>query len=296
MRTPPISEGRRIARPGRPQARAVLSRLPRGVTALGIVLLLGELAGGALLAGCAHGPASASPAPHGTTPAIPYPRDGTRTVVLRVDGKYRPIPDTSGCQDGNVPPRFCEVTYTTPAGSKTTYVDSLPFVTTIRVPVGATVTLSEFVLADPLTCSITVDGAVLSRFTSHRGPDPSCRATIPSSVAASTVTRTVVLRADGVPVPGIPCSQSPCVPGVEYTTPTGSAWDGGIGPGTPGGGLFPYTKTVRVRPGGSVTLTASYVGDQSITCSITVDGRIVSRTTSSSGPNTVKATCRATIP
>jgi hypothetical protein len=187
------------------------------------------------------------------------------------------------------------VTYTTPAGSKTTYVDSLPFVTTIRVLAGAAVTLSEFVLADPLTCSITADGAVLSRFTSRGGADPSCRATIPPGVTSSTVARTVVLRADGVPVPGIPCTPM-CSPEVDYTTPAGSAGEMGNGPPTPGGGLFPYTEIVRVPPGGNVTLKANYAGDQSITCSITVDGRIINRTTSSSGPGTVEATCRATIP
>jgi hypothetical protein len=290
----PVKEGRRMARPGRSRRRIVPSRLPRWLTAFGIVLL-GELAGAALLAGCAHGPARTSPASHGGTPAIPLPAGGTRAVVLRVDGTYRPIPGIRGCEAPAVPPRRCEVKYTTPAGGKTTYVGSLPFVTTIRVKAGASVTLSEFVLADPLTCSITAGGAVLSRFTSHGGPDPSCRSTIPSGVTSSTVTRTVVLRADGVPVPGIPCTPY-CFPEVDYTTPTGSAGDVGAGPPPPGAGLFPYTKTVRVRPGGIVTLTASYAGDQSITCSITVGGRIVSRTTSSSGPSTVEATCRAAIP
>lgn len=276
--------------PGRSRLRRALSRPPGWLTVLGLVLMLGEIAGAAMLAGCAHGVTHATAAPHAGTP---LPQNGADTVLLRVEGKVQIPPGAGVCAAMTVPRRYCEVTYTSPTGGNKINVNSLPFVKAIRVHPGGSVTLSEFVLADPVTCSITVDGQVLSRFTSHGGPDPSCRSTIPSGGSQST--RTVVLRADGVPVQGIPCSPT-CSPQVAYTTPTGSGGDSGPGPGTPGGGLFPYTKTVRVQPGGSVTLKASYVGDQTISCSIAVDGKVLDRNTSSSGPDTVEATCRATIP
>ena len=105
--------------------------------------------------------------------------------------------------------------------------------------------------------------------------------------------RTVVLRVDHVPVPGIPCSPY-CSQEVDYSTPTGSgtynAMDDRLR-------ALPFAKTVRVRAGAIVTLDGSYVGDQSITCSITVNGKVVSRNTdnvsSSNGP---VAHCQSVIP
>ena len=108
--------------------------------------------------------------------------------------------------------------------------------------------------------------------------------------------RTVVLKADDVPVPGIPCGQSPCAPEVRYTTPTGSAtYDGDIHDPSRSS-LLPFTKTVRVRAGGTVTLDAAYIGAQWITCSITVNGTVVSKNTPAFTATTRDAHCQSVIP
>ena len=86
---------------GRSPVRAALSRLPSWVTALGIVLLLGELTGAAVLAEGLHGGRRSSHGGTGSTAMM-------QTVVLRVDGGH------AGCN----PPNSCgpQVAWHTPAG------------------------------------------------------------------------------------------------------------------------------------------------------------------------------------
>lgn len=104
--------------------------------------------------------------------------------------------------------------------------------------------------------------------------------------------QTVVLQVDHVPVQGIPCSPY-CSPMTEYTTPTGSgtytATDDALH-------ALPFRKTVRMRADGTVTLEGSYVGDQSITCSITVNGKVLSRHTNNGSSNAPSAHCQSVIP
>ena len=172
-----------------------LSRLPRWMTALGIVLSLGELAGAAALwaAGTEGVPrtAAARQAPHGPGSPATVPGGGTRTVALEVDGVGMPsglIPQGTACRpscDPRQPSVGGPVDYTTPAGS----IDedpTLPFTTTVRVPAGGAVTLQAYPwmnaygVAYQVTCSILLNGRVLSRDTSTGpGGRATCRARIP---------------------------------------------------------------------------------------------------------------------
>jgi hypothetical protein len=126
-------------------ARAALSRLPTWVPVLGVALVLGELI-------AAAGVRTPRPA-------------GTETVVLRVDGV------TGGPS----------LSYETPTESATDNSRNMPFVKEVRVEAGGSVTIHTFSgTADPVTCSITVNGKVLSRVTSHGFWDKTtCHSKIP---------------------------------------------------------------------------------------------------------------------
>ena len=132
-------------------ARAALSRLPTWVPAVGVVLVLGELtaATGVLTA---------------RSPAL-RPKGATATVVLRVDGV----------------PGGPSLTYDTPAGSAAVRPTSMPFVKKVQVKAGGSVTIHTFSgTDDPVTCSITADGEVLSRLTSRGFWDRlTCHSTVP---------------------------------------------------------------------------------------------------------------------
>lgn len=181
------------ARPGRSPGRAVLSRPPRWLTSLGIVLLLGELASAAALlaAGATGVPRTAARrVPHGGGSASTVPYSGTRTVALKVTGVGMPPnlePQGTACRpscDPHQPGVGGPVDYTTPAGSVD--VDpALPFTTTVRVPAGGAVTLqaspwlNAYGVAYQVTCSILLNGRVLSRETSNSQNPVTCRVKIP---------------------------------------------------------------------------------------------------------------------
>lgn len=154
----------------RSSLRSALSRLPGSLTALGVLLVLSELTGGAVL--LAAGP--------GGLAALGGPQ---RTVVLTVDG---------GCYgDG--------ATYTTPAGNgqfditlgrEDGPVDCYthggfsgePLTKTVTVPAGGTVTMSIYNHKGfyPLTCSISAGGRVLNKVpVGNPGERGTCRARIP---------------------------------------------------------------------------------------------------------------------
>jgi hypothetical protein len=111
-------------------ARVALSRLPAWVPVLGVVLVLGEL----------------------TAAAGVLTARSTETVVLRVDGV----------------PGGPSLTYETPVGGAAVRARNTPFVKEVRIRAGGSVTIHTFSgTNDPVTCSITVNGKVLSRMTSH---------------------------------------------------------------------------------------------------------------------------------
>lgn len=105
------------------------------------------------------------------------------------------------------------------------------------------------------------------------------------------VLRTVVLRVYAAPVQGITCHH--CSPMVSYSTPTVSGTGGAMGDG---GRMVPFITTVRVRSGGTVTLDGSYVGAQSITCSVAVDGKVVTKNTDNQATDGPAAHCQSVIP
>jgi hypothetical protein len=124
-------------------ARVAPARLPAWVAVLGVVLVLGELL-------TAAGVLTSHP---------------TETVVLRVDGV----------------PGGPNLTYDTPAGSATVRAKNMPFIKKVRVKAGGSVTIHTFSgTDDPVTCSITVNGDLLSRMTSHGYWDrTTCHSKIP---------------------------------------------------------------------------------------------------------------------
>lgn len=160
------------SRAERSPARAVLPRLPGWVTVLGVVLVLGELTGGAVL--LAGGPSS-----------LAALSGETRTVVLKVDGAcgsddatYR-TPTGDGQFDITVGRSPEGLTECMSHGSPTT-----PTLTkTVAVPAGGTVTISIFNGTGdpdlPLTCSITVNGSALDQVQAGDGKRATCRARIP---------------------------------------------------------------------------------------------------------------------
>jgi hypothetical protein len=150
------------------------------VTVLGIVLVLVVLfiGGTVLLVTGSNGPARGS-------------GGGTRTVALKVIGVGMPPnlePQGTACRpscDPHQPGVGGNVDYTTPTGSVD--VDpTLPFTTTVRVPVGGAVTLqaspwmNAYGVAYHVTCSILLNGRVLSRKTSNSENPVTCQARIPA--------------------------------------------------------------------------------------------------------------------
>jgi hypothetical protein len=259
-------------------ARAALSRLPRWVTALGIATLVAELTGAAVL--LTAGPSRVVTWLH-----------GTQTVVLRVDGV--------GVMNAQcAPPGSCgpDVTYATPAGSRTYRGTRLPFTSTVQVPAGGVVTLNVSSEVDtPVTCSIAADGRVLSGATTYGDRSSgglstaNCHGTIPSVAAVpSATTRTVILRVDGGS--GCPDPSQSCGPQVYYRTPTGGVvhWST----------VVPFVQTVEVQSGGIVTIDAiadaTSANKHWATCTITVNDNVISEVTTHKYLG--QAICQSVIP
>jgi len=157
-------------------ARAALSRLPRWVTVLGIVLVLVVLTGIAALLVIGIS---------GLEVRLGLTR--TVTVVLKVDGE--PAQTLQGGIACNMhgtgpcptPADTGTVTYTTPTGGATYQYTALPSTRKIQVPVGGVVTLDASSDVDALFCLILLDGKVLGQGSSpNDGNRTTCRAAIPS--------------------------------------------------------------------------------------------------------------------
>lgn len=286
--TPPAP----VPRPSRPG----VSRLPRGVTVLGLVLVLGEVIAAATL--LASGPNRGTGSHRGTAARPSQPAHGpsqaahgpAQTVVLRVDGVPLPHPTCIALPQAPCGP---EIAYGTDLRHFTSVPmpARLPFVKTIRVEAGQSVRLN----ADSdtharITCSITVDGRILSKataftpskdFTEHG--NASCHSTIPGSgTDPSAVRQTAVLRVDAVP--GSACQPTArCSPGVDYTSSAGDAMTSVT---------LPFIAEVPEPAGGAVTLNAIDPGEL-VTCSITENGRILSQATRKTAGG--ETTCYATI-
>ena len=294
-------------------SRAALSRLPWWVTALGIAALAGELTFAALVAaGSKHPPhprgaTRTAPAPGAATPKAPGPQAATptapatsgaaQTVLLRVEGA--PL---RGAACTPVPPVPCEpeVGYrasSTELGALLTpamRTARLPFTTTIQAKPGDIVTLISWSRTDsPLTCSITAQGRVLSRITAgtpngDQASSADCKTTIPGSgTGPAAARRTAVLRVGAVP--DATCGQAPrgCFPGVvSYTTPAGEA--SGFS------AAAPLNAQIPVPAGGTVSLDVAATAEELATCSISENGRILSRDTTHGSAG--QANCEATVP
>lgn len=284
----------------RSQKGAVLSQLPRWLTALGIVLVLGELAGAAALLAAgprrpppARGavPTASAPQP-AETPTAPVNHGETRTVLLRVDGE--PL---RGYACTPVPPVPCgpEVGYgpgTPEAGTPPFRPVHLPFVRKIQVKAGGSVTLNAHAMTvSRITCSIAVDGQVLSEITagppnSDQASTSNCWTTIPASgTDPGTVRHTAVLQVGAAPAATCRLRRPGCGSEVSYTTPAGEASSFSV--------PVPFTATVPVPPGGTVNLNV-VAGPGPATCSITVNGRVLTRAATGSRPG--MGICRARIP
>lgn len=297
--------------PLRERSRAALSRLPRWVTALGMAALAGELTLAALLAAGPHRPPQTRvatptapatqgatptvPATQGATPTVPATSGATQTVQLHVDG----VPLQVACTP--VPPDTCgpEVgydTYGTALGAfdaPTMRPSRLPFTKKIQVGAGQGVTLNAWSRTDsPLTCSITADGRVLSEITAgmpngNETTGALCQTTIPDSgTSPGAARRIAVLRAGAVP--DVTCRQAPrgCLPGVVYyTAPTGQA--SGFS------AAVPLNAEVPVPAGGTVRIEIAGTAEELATCSITVNGDVLSRDTTHGSAG--QADCQATV-
>lgn len=158
--------------------RAALSRLPRWVTVLGIVLVLGVLAGIAALLATGNSPLAGR-------------LGGTRTVtvVLKIDGELAYLLQSppiacnghGGPCDPSVYVSTGTITYTTPTGTETYHYTALPATRTVQVPAGGVVTLDASSEVDVVGCSILMNGKVLSRtWPAKDTARTACRATIPS--------------------------------------------------------------------------------------------------------------------
>ena len=173
-------------------ARAALSRLPRWVTVLGIVLVLAVLAGTAAVLAIG-------------TSGLEGRLGLTRTVVLRIYAEPRHPVDTILCNPHssvttepgcnpyspfsglvwyNSPTSGGSYQYTAPSTDRYTVLHTWR----VRVPVGGFVTLDSTgggSGAEVVGCSILLDGRVLSRhistFDSPGGP--TCQARIPSGLS-----------------------------------------------------------------------------------------------------------------
>lgn len=295
--------------PLRERSWAALSRLPRWVTVLGIVALAGELTFAAVLAAGpprARGPTGTPPARKAATPTAPAPQRATsavpttsgaaQTVLLQVEGAPLAVECTP------VPPVPCGpvVGYRTSSTELDALLTpalkaaSLPFTKTIRAKAGDIVTLISWSRTNsPLTCSITADDRVLSKITAAtpNGDEASaadCKTTIPDSgTSPAAARRTAVLRVSAVP--DATCSQAPhgCFPGVvSYTTPTGEAANFSA--------AAPLNAEVAVPAGGAVSLDVAGTAEELATCSITVNGRVLTKDTTHGSAG--QADCQATIP
>lgn len=296
--------------PLRERSRAALRALPRWVTALGIAALAGELTLAALLAAGPHRPPHARvaaptapptqgatpavPATHGATPTVPAAPGVTETVQLHVDG----VPLQVACTP--VPPDPCGpqvgygATSTEFGQTPTARAARLPLTKTIQVKAGDFVTLNAWSMTDsPLTCSITAGGRLLSAITAGtpnagQTSDADCRTMIPASgTSPGAARRTAVLQVSAIP--DATCSQAPrgCWPGVvSYTTPTGGASDFNA--------AAPLKAEVPVPAGGTVSLDVAGTAEELATCSITVNGDVLSRDTTHGSAG--QADCKATIP
>lgn len=156
------------ARAARSSVRAALSRLPRWLTALGVVLVLGELTGGVLLAA---GPADlVALGPH-------------RTVVLKVDGGCYGDRATYRTPTGN---GHFDITLGQEDGPPDCYThggfSGTPLTKTVTVPAEGTVTVTIYNHQGlgPLTCSIVLDGGELDEAEARDGGESAtCGARIP---------------------------------------------------------------------------------------------------------------------
>lgn len=270
-------------------------RPPGWVTALGLLLVLGEVAGAIALAaggsGSAH-PHAARARPHLTSsPAAPAALGPARTVVLRVDGGYSGCDPVSRC--GDEASRY-EVLYQTPTARQWSYPHTVPFTKTVQVPSGELVKFNAYPGSQAWArCTISVDGLILSQVTTRTpGGIAACRSEIPPpGTASSGGMRTVVLEVDNA------YSRDTAT----YGTPTEAGRfdeSAGTPPDARGYWQRPYRfmKTVPVRSGGSVTIRTrtGYIGSFTPSCSISVDGRVLSQVVVSGIWS--NGTCRATIP
>lgn len=286
----------------RERSRAALSRLPRWVTALGIVLLVSELAGAAVLlaerpdlgTGAQAGTAAGS---HGGT-QTGGTHGGTQTVVLRVDGgppvHDRCIPAPHDPCGAHV---FYSIYSTRPgAGTIVPAPVHLPFTRTIRVEAGKSVWLNASSGTDSqITCSITAGNRVLSKITAVtqnfvEAGIAGCHTKIPDGETdPGAARRTAVLRVDAVPTGT--CSPA-CSGGVNFTTPAGDVM------GSPA--VVPYITEIPVPPGGIVTLKGTFPLKTRVSCSITVNGAVLSQATipnfQAATPNYTEADCHGIVP
>lgn len=271
---------------GRSPLRFARSRPPGWVTALGLLLALGELAAGIALLALGY-PHVARSRLHGTSggPA--------RTVVFRVDGGYTGCDPVSRCGDEALQ---YQVLYVTPAGhDEWSYPRSIPFTKTVQVPAGEFVKFNAYAGGQAwATCTMTVDGMILSQITTRTlGGIAACQSVVPpNGTGSSAGTRTVVLEVENA-LSGDTAT---------YGTPTADGYfdesTGMPSPDTRGYWDKPYrfTKTVEVRPGGIVTVRTrtGYIGSFAPSCSITVNGRVLSQVIA--GATWRNGTCRAVIP
>lgn len=292
--------------PARGRSLLRFARPPRWVTALGLVLVLGELGAGAALLAAGHGgtghqhaararphatssPTAAVSPTGGVSPTVTASPGPLRTVVLRVDGTgCEPV---SRCRDDAM-----QVMYVPPTGRyKWSYPHSLPFSETVRVPTGELVKFNAYPGSQAwATCTITVDGTMLSQVTTRTlGGIASCRSVVPPAVTnRSAATRKVLLEVDNAYSKDTATYGTPTVEG-QFDESAGM-------PAPDGRGYWkqPYrfTKTVEVRPGGSVTIRTltGYIGKFTPSCSISADGQVLSQVVVEGTWS--KGTCRATIP
>lgn len=272
-----------------------LSRIPRWVTALGMVLLVAELTGAAaLLAAGPHAGRAihAAPSPQAGTPTAPGTRGETRTVLLRVDGEplrgytctpVPPVPCGPEVGYGPAPPE---------AGTPPFRPVHLPFTRKIQVKAGGSVTLNAYAMTVTwIRCSISVDGQVLSEITagppnSDQASTSNCWSPIPPrGTDRGAVRHAAVLRVGAAPDASCGLERPGCGSVVSYTTPTGEAASFSV--------PVPFTATVPVPPGGTVNLDV-VAGPDLATCSITANGTVLSQVTT--GNRTGMGVCRATIP
>ena len=282
---------------GRSPARFAPPRLPGWVTALGLLLVLGELAAGIALLAAGHGrirhPHVAGSRPRSTgTPAATASPGPARTVVLRIDGGYTGCDPVSRCGDEALQ---YEVLYQTPTGRNWWYPHRVPFIKTVQVPAGNLVKFNAYPGGQAwATCTITVDGMILSQITTRTlGGIAACRSVVPPvngpAAGSGGGTRTVVLQVDNA-----------FNGAATYTTPAGSG-QLDMPPGTPALGsrsdrVRVVTKTVAVPADGIVTIhtVSGYGGFYSPACSISLDGGVLSQVTADA--MWTSGTCRTRIP